>query len=163
MSDKTTVSQTGNMLISNFDLTKLFIGNNKFSSATYTNNTGSEVTIVAGTLLGKVTKPSTNAAGELLPFASDDTEGANVPVGIAAQTVTVANTESATINYAVAGEYDLDLLTLTKGTDTLATLVTLSVDDAGDPDLVIAVRELIQAYTQLFGVQVEQLSATDNQ
>jgi hypothetical protein len=162
MSTKTTVAQTTSQLTSNFDLSQLFLGNNKFATATYVNNTGVEVTIEAGTLLGKVTKGTTNADGDLLPHDSSDTEGANVPVGIAAQKVVVANTDSVEITYAIAGDFDVSLLTL-GGSDTLDTLVTLSVDDAGAADYVKAVRELILSETGLNPVAVAQLGATDNQ
>jgi len=161
MSTESTALQTGSQLIKNFDLTKLFLGSNRFKSATYTNNTGSEVTIAAGTLLGKVTKADTNTAGHLLPHSAGDTEGANIPVGIAARTVTVADGEAVNLQYADGGDFDVSLLTL-NGSETLDTLVTISTDGT-DPDNVMAIRELIIAYTTLNPVVVEELSATDNQ
>jgi len=92
-----------------------------------------------------------NVVGYLAVHLSTNVE-ANVAVGILAQDLVFAIGETKTgVNYAIAGDFDLDTLLL-GGSDTLATLI------GGK-----AIREQIIAETQLIGVTVSQLSALDNQ
>jgi hypothetical protein len=156
MSEINTVLQTGSQLATNYDRSKIFLGANRFKTASF-KNTGSEAVILkAGTLMGKVTAiaiDTANVIGYLREYDSANTEGGAIPVGILAQEITVeprATVEN--VNYCIAGDYDLDALVLPNGTDTLATIVDGK-----------AIREHIIAETQLIGVSVDQLSAYDNQ
>lgn len=166
------VLQTGSQIINNFDTSKLFYGGNAFATASYKNTTGADVTLAKGTLLGKITVlagGSTNTLGYLWPFASDNAEGANVPVGILANDVTVADGATVTLTYGIAGKYDSNLLVLTKSGDTLNTIVVNSATETVDADAGVvvtwrkAIRELIISETQLIGVVVDQQYLPDNQ
>lgn len=142
-------------LITNFDTTKLFLGNNFFENGSYKNTTAGEVTLVAGTLLGKrnaVVVDSTNVVGNLVPHLAADTEGGAIAVGILAQDLVVAAGATVTgVRYCIKGEFDLSKLVL-GGANTLATLISGKT-----------IKEQIIAETQLIGVTVSQLTALDNQ
>lgn len=154
MSEVTNVLLTGSQSITNYDLTKIFIGGNRFKQGSLKNTTGAELTLKAGRLLAKqsaIAVDTANVVGYLSPHLSTNVE-ANVAVGILAQDLTLAIGATATnVNYCIAGDYDAAALVL-GGSDTLATLISGK-----------AIREQIIAETQLIGVTVDQLSATDNQ
>lgn len=157
MNEATTVLQTGSQLTTNYQRSAIFLGANRYDKTGSFKNTGAvSVTLKAGTLMGKVTAiavDTTNVVGYLREFNSANTEGGAVPVGILAQDITVAAGATVeNVNYCIAGDFDLDALVLTNGTDTLAKIVNGK-----------AIREHIIAETQLIGVPVDQLSALDNQ
>lgn len=89
MSDVTVITQTQNQMTTNYDVSKLALGNNTFIKANYTDS-GSGSTLVQGTVMGRVA--STGKVVVLNPSASD---GSQYPVGIITETVTV--TASATV------------------------------------------------------------------
>jgi hypothetical protein len=62
MSLATTVQQNGSSLITNYDSSKIFLGGNRNRTGTFLNTLGEDITIPAGTLMGKVTK-LTSAGG----------------------------------------------------------------------------------------------------
>lgn len=156
MSTATNALNTQNQSTTNYDLTKIFLGGNRYKQASFKNTTGASVTLAAGTLLGKVTAiavDTANVVGYLRKYDSANTEGGAIPVGILAQDITVAAGATVTnVNYCIAGDFDLSTLVLANGTDTLATIVDGK-----------AIREAIIAETQLIGVVVNQLTGYDNQ
>lgn len=156
MSTATNELNTQNQSTTNYDLTKIFLGGNRYKQASFKNTTGASVTLAAGTLLGKVTAiavDTANVVGYLRKYDSANTEGGAIPVGILAQDITVAAGATVTnVNYCIAGDFDLSTLVLANGTDTLATIVSGK-----------AIREAIIAETQLIGVVVNQLTGYDNQ
>lgn len=105
------------MLITNFDTTKLVLKGGEYNNAVYTNSTGGPITILVGTLLGRV-----SATDKVLPLKSAAIDGSQFPVGISCQEIIVADTESATLEFVIAGEVEGTLLTL-DGADTLATAI----------------------------------------
>lgn len=109
---------TQNMLTTNYDSTKLVLKDGNYENATYTNSTGGPITIEVGTLLGRV-----SATNKVLPLKSAAVDGSQYPVGISTQEITVADTESATIEFVIGGEVEGTLLVL-DGTDTLATAIS---------------------------------------
>jgi hypothetical protein len=111
-------TNNSNQSVTDFSTEKMFIFNNQYRGGeTYTNATGSEVTLAVGTLMGRI-----EASGKLLPLASGASDGSQIPVGILAEAVTVADTESATVTICIAGEVDGDMLVL-DGSDTLDTMI----------------------------------------
>ena len=105
------------MLITNFDTTKLVLKGGEYNNAVYTNSTGGPITILVGTLLGRV-----SATDKVLPLKSAAADGSQFPVGISCQEITVANGADATLEFVIAGEVEGTLLTL-DGADTLATAI----------------------------------------
>ncbi len=116
---QTTGLQTGNALFVNTDTSKIFIWNNRYQNDTFTlaNATGSDITVPAGTLLGRVT-----ASLKLIPLASAASDGSERPYGILAHDVLVADgtTFDDTVSVCVAGDVVSSKVEL-DGSDTLAT------------------------------------------
>jgi hypothetical protein len=119
-----------NPQINNYDLTKIFVGNNRFETATYTNPTSGEVTLAKGTVMGRVA--NTN---KVLPLESTASDGSQFPIGILADDYVVDYTESATVTFCIAGDVVESKLVFENGTDTTSTVVssrTLGDRIAGD-------------------------------
>ena len=121
MSNFTIQTQTGNYLHVTYDVSKVFIKDNRFKTATFANNTGGQATFEPGTLLAR------NATtGNLVPLDSANTTlGQNIPVGVLAdQLVDVADAATvANVPYCVAGDIAEDKLILAAG-DTLDTVIS---------------------------------------
>lgn len=83
MSSVTDVSGLGgNQKFSKYDLTKVFIGNNRYSSDNAVNNSSyNDLTLPVGQVMGRTT------AGALVPWDATANNGAQYPVGILAQEV----------------------------------------------------------------------------
>ncbi len=107
-----------NQAITNYDYSKLFKTTFKTVQMTYTNSSGASVDLVPGMLFGRV---SADLKGAILKSASVD--GSQIPFGINLTMATVANAASKTIQVAVTGMVDQDLIVL-DGTDTLDTLIS---------------------------------------
>jgi len=117
MSTGTPRDITRNQIIVDYNFEKAFLFDNNYSAGEYTNSTGSEVTLNLGRVMGRIA-----ADGKLLPLDSTATDGSQFPVGILAETVTVADGASATLNFCVAGEINENVLSFT-GAETLDTIV----------------------------------------
>jgi len=80
-----------NQLFTNYDNSKIFVWDNRYSKGTfeYTNNDVTTVTFAAGTLLGRIA--STDI---LVPLASGAVDGSQYPVGILAEDISVEYGES---------------------------------------------------------------------
>jgi hypothetical protein len=113
---------TNNQAFITTDTSKIFLRDKRFEQGTfdYTNSTYDDVTIAAGTVLGRIA--STNKLVVLTSAASD---GSQFPVGILAQDVTVeaGDSYSDTVNMCVAGDVAQEKLVF-QGSDTLATVVS---------------------------------------
>lgn len=149
-----------NPQIHNFDTSKLFLGRNYYDTATYTNSSGSEVTIEVGRLLGRVTSTNLIALQD-----KDNTNGSQVPLGVAAAEYVVANGDSVTVTYAIAGKVASELLGFASG-ETLATVVNYIGTDGSSPAGVATVPAgTIKDVMQRSGFQIitsTELTAIDN-
>jgi hypothetical protein len=119
----------GDLLINDYDYSKIFIRENRFDKAVYTNGTGDEVTLAVGTLLGRI-----SASDKVTPLKSAAADGSNIPVGVVAKAVTVADGADATVNFCVGGDVVKGKI-IFDGTDDFDTVVsgrTLGDRIAGD-------------------------------
>ena len=105
MSTANQVLSSDSQLNTDYNFAKVFIFQNDYKKATYTNSTGASVDLAIGTVLGKVT-----ASGKLLPLVAAAVDGSKYPVGVLAKTITVANGASADLTYCVGGHVDQNLL-----------------------------------------------------
>ena len=155
MSIINTVTNTGSQLTTNYDLTKIFLGANRYRTGSFKNTTGSTLVVPAGTVLAKVQAiavDTANVVGYLRLFDSTNTEGGRVAVGILNQDLSIAAGATVTnVNYCIAGDYDESKLVF-QGSDTLNTVVNGKI-----------VREIIIAETNLIGLSLTQMSGYDNQ
>ena len=118
MSTIDTVLNTGQQAITNVDTSKIFIWNNRFDSAEYTNSTYDAVTLPAGTVLGR-----NSSTLEVKPLTSGASDGSQFPVGILNNTHTVEAGDTVTLAYCVAGDVAKEKVLL-QGSDDLDTVVS---------------------------------------
>lgn len=121
MSTNAIVLQTPNQAIINTDLSKIFLWNNRSQSGTFEYvNTEADVTIVAGTVLGRIA-----ATQKLAIIATGASDGSQFPVGVLMQDVEVAYLEtfSGAVDFCVAGDVAQEQLAFPTGV-TLATVVS---------------------------------------
>lgn len=119
MSTIDTVLNTGQQAITNVDTSKIFIWNNRFENGQFTNATGSPITLLAGTLLGRIA-----ATLKVAPLTSGATDGSQFPVGVLNETHTIEAGDTVTLAYCVAGDVAKEMVIL-QGSDTLSTVVSL--------------------------------------
>lgn len=118
MSSSNTVLNTGQQATTNYDLAKIFILNNRYEKANYTNNTYDTVELSAGTLMGRV-----GSTQEIVPLASGASNGSQFPVGILADDYTVEEGEEKVLFFCVAGDIAEEKVIL-HGSDTMNTLIS---------------------------------------
>lgn len=116
MSTSTTVNQTDSQLHVDYDVAKIFLGCNRYATGTFTAG-GAEVTLEAGTLLGRI-----SGTNKLAVLKSASTDGSEIPVGILSHTVTVAASASKELTFAVEGDVAEEKV-IFDGTDDLDTVV----------------------------------------
>ena len=118
MSSQSTALNNGQQMIVNTDTSKIFLWNNRYESATYNNSAYSSVTLLAGTLMGRV-----SATGWIKPLASGASDGSQYPVGILANDVTVDGGGLETLSICVAGDVAEEQIIL-QGSDTMETTIS---------------------------------------
>ena len=96
-------------MVTNYSLKNLILGDNAFTSATYTDS-GAGSTIAEGSLMGRI--QATQKVVLCDPAAVD---GSQFPVGIALEDITVTAGASVTVNMVNKGRVALDGLTLAAG------------------------------------------------
>lgn len=80
MSSYSIALNNGQQIIVNYDVSKIFIRNNRFQKGNYVNNsTYDPIILLAGTVLGRVA-----ATDKLVPLQSNASDGSQFPVGILA-------------------------------------------------------------------------------
>lgn len=117
MSNVTTTTNTNNQLANNYDYSKIFLFGNKYEKGDFTNASGSEVTLEAGTLIGRIA--STNL---LVVCKSAATDGSQYPIGVLAETIIVPDTETRELPICVAGEVAEEKI-IFDGSDSFDTVV----------------------------------------
>lgn len=118
MSDNNTVLNNGQQAITNYDVSKIFIWENRFDKANYTNSTYDAVTLSAGTLMGRVA-----TTREIVPCVSTAVDGSQYPVGVLAQDATVEEGDTVELAFCVAGDVAEEKVILS-GSDTMNTVIS---------------------------------------
>ena len=108
-----------NPQVNNYDISQIFVFDNRFETATYTNPTGDEVTLAKGTVMGRVA--STN---KVIPLVSSASDGSQYPIGILADDYVVDYTESQTVTFCKSGDVVKNKIIFANGTDTVNTVVS---------------------------------------
>lgn len=119
MSEFTQPVNTGNQLQTNYDVSKIFIGENRTRTDNYTNSTGGAITLKAGTLMGRI-----SSSALLLPCKSDAVDGSQFPVGVLVEDFTVANGASQPLPICIYGDVAEEKIILLKSGDTLNTVIS---------------------------------------
>ncbi len=90
---------TGQELITNYDVSKIFLWNNRYETALYTNSVYNPETLLAGQIMGRV-----SATNQIVKLFSTATDGSQFPIGILADNYTVESGEQKTLTICVAGD-----------------------------------------------------------
>ncbi len=118
MSTNNQVLNTGQQAITNYDVSKIFIGNNRYENALYNNSSYDSVTLRAGMLMGRI-----SANNYIVPLQSDASDGSQFPVGILASDYVVEDGDSVNLSLCVAGDVAEEKIIFT-GQDTIETVVS---------------------------------------
>lgn len=146
-----TTTNTGGILKTNFDYSKLFIYGNQWKNYSYTNGTGSTVNLTKGQIMGLIFSSS-----KVTPQVSTAIDGSQKPFGILANNYTVANGATVTVSVCVYGQVAVEGLTF-GGSDTITTRISLD-DNAGTPNKTyIGTIESL-----LIGIGINPITTTEN-
>lgn len=86
-STATIVLNTGQQIIVNFDVSKVFVRNNRYQKDNYVNNSGYDpITLYQGTVMGRV-----HATNVIVPLTSTASDGSQFPVGVLANEVLIVD------------------------------------------------------------------------
>ena len=105
-------------IINNYSVQDIFLSRIKLATGTYSNSTGSTVTLTPGTVMGQII-----TSGNWLPCASGASDGSQNPRALCYDTYVVPTGTSVTFYYCYAGDVNQNGLVF-QGTDTLATSVS---------------------------------------
>lgn len=131
MSDITNILNGNNQQINNVDISKIFIGENQYEAAIYTNSSYVTVELLEGTLMGKIATTQ-----EVIPLLSSATDGSQFPIGILAKNYTVLAGEAPVVTYCTAG-YVVKEKVILNGSDLLTTVISSrSINDRIGSDTV---------------------------
>jgi hypothetical protein len=123
MSTAVIAFNNGSQLTVNYDVAKMFIWNNRYTYAQYTNGTGAPITTLAGTIMGRVA-----VTGKLLPMLAAASDGSATPVGILVKDYTVLAGATVSMGICIQGDVTEDMIIVSGGTDTLDTVVALQTN-----------------------------------
>lgn len=106
-----------NVLITDYDVKKIFIFDNNYDVANLTNSTYDAIDYPAGLILGQVA-----ATGEVVPLNSAASDGSQYPIGILSANVTIEGGDTREVPFCVAGDVAEEMLVFTDA-DTLETVI----------------------------------------
>lgn len=118
MSTTTTVDQTSNSMITDYDNLKIFIWNNRSIKANYTNDTYEPIALAPGTLMGRIA-----SSNEVVPLTSGASDGSQLPVGILMSDVTVDDGDTVELTICVSGDVNENGV-IFQGSDDFDTVVS---------------------------------------
>lgn len=118
MSKAVVLLNTGSQITTKYDLSKIFVFENRYENMNYVNSGYDDVTLVEGTVMGKTID------GVIVPLQSDATDGSQFPIGILACDAVIAAGDSVMLPVCVSGDVVSDKLVLVKTGDTLATIIS---------------------------------------
>jgi|SRR5690606_1284296 len=107
MSKYTIRTDTGRMLGVEYDLSKIFVRNNRHEDADYTNSSYEDENMLAGTLLGKV-----SANGKLKKYDPAASDGSQIPVGVLRENCVITAGSTEKLTYCIGGDVVRDKVIL---------------------------------------------------
>lgn len=118
MSKQEILNQTPNQIQINTDISKIFVWQPRSEVGDYTNNSGGDLDLKAGTLFGRI-----SATNILLPLVGAAVDGSQYPVGVLMHDITVLDTESAKLTICVSGDVAEEQLIIDAGDDLDTTVI----------------------------------------
>lgn len=118
MSSINTRLNTNQQITTDYDVSKIFIWDNRYEADNYVNNSGySTVTLQPGTVMGRIA-----STGILVPCLASAVDGSQFPIGILADTLVLAAGQTKGCMICISGDVAEDKLLFFYG-DTLETVV----------------------------------------
>lgn len=118
MSEVNQVLNTGQQSITNYNTDKIFVFRNGYAKGNYTNSTYDEVTLLEGTLMGRV-----SATQEIVPHDATAVDGSQYPIGVLAVEAIVPEGETVELMFCNEGEVVESKVILADG-DTMETVIS---------------------------------------
>ena len=118
MSKQEIINQTSNQIQINTDTSKIFVWNPRTEVGDYINNSGGDLDLKAGTLMGRI-----SATNLLLPLVGAAVDGSQYPLGVLMHDITVLDTESAKLTICVSGDVAEEQLIIDAGDDLDTTVI----------------------------------------
>ena len=152
MSTANEVNKTSNFLQTKFDVSKIFVFNNRFSTVTLNNASGGTKSFAPGLTVARIA-----ATGKVVPFDGTAVNGAQIPIGIlASDVIDLPDTNDIDVSVCVGGDVSEPKIILEAGT--LDSVVTIGT---GTENTRI-VRDMIQSLFIKI-VPTDELTNFDNQ
>lgn len=117
MSSNEQVLNTGQQATTNYDVSKIFLWNNRFESGEVQNSTYDDLTLPMGRLMGRVT-----ITGKLKAHNSSNTDGSEYPIGVLNQEHIIEAGETKTVSICISGDVAEEKVVL-YGSDLMSTAV----------------------------------------
>jgi hypothetical protein len=99
MSSQTTALNNGQQAIIHTDLSKIFIGDNRYTDAVYNNSSYVTVNLAAGTVMGRIA-----TTGKVIPLVPTASDGSQFPVGVLAKDYSIDSGVNQTVSLCIAGD-----------------------------------------------------------
>lgn len=120
MSSKTIQLNNGRQAIIDTDVSKVFVGENRYQKDNYTNNSSYDPnTLLAGTVMGRI-----SASNIVVPLQSTAGDGSQLPVGILADDIQLAGGSTQQVTLVDMGDVAAYKLLFAKPGDGLDTVVS---------------------------------------
>lgn len=118
MSSVNTRINTGQQITTDYDVSKIFIWNNRYEGDSYVNNSGySSVTLYPGTVMGRIA-----GSGVLVPCLASANDGSQFPIGILVDQITLLAGQTKACMICISGDVAEDKVIFFYG-DNLETVV----------------------------------------
>ena len=114
MSSQTTALNSGNQAHIKTDVSRIFVGRNRYTKARYNNSAYGSVELLAGTVMGRV-----KVTGWIKPHTSGASDGSEYPIGVLAEDITVAGGGLVDLFICTEGDVVADKLIFTTSTDNI--------------------------------------------
>ena len=112
---------TSNQVTADYDYEKLLLGDNIVKLVTFVNDTGAELSISEGLVLGRITDAGANNL-KIKAFDSTNTDGSQNILGVLMNDYTLAIAEEFSVGVIVSGKVNSNKVSLS-GNDTIDTIV----------------------------------------
>lgn len=119
MSENAQVLNNGQQAITNYDLSKIFVWDNRYDNFTLVNSEYDPMTILAGTVMGRIA-----GTGKLFPCTAEATDGSQYPIGILAVDVVVNDGASVILPVCVSGDVVKDKIIFFDASDTFDSVIS---------------------------------------
>lgn len=119
MSNVNQALNTGSQATNNYDLSKIFVYNNRYETETINNSEYDPMTIKAGTVMGRIA-----GTKNVWPCVASATDGSQHPIGVIAADVSILDGTSLNVPICISGDVVKEKIIMwNTPTDTLDTVL----------------------------------------